>query len=93
MNIAVEDLDEDPQIDVEPEGNMLGGFEENIEITTAVVTFTAVVEDEGSVSRWSLAGPDAGKLQFADPTAPGELTFKKQPDYENARGRRRRQHV
>ena len=83
VDITVEDLAEDPQIDVpEGEDNMLGGFEENTE--TTVVTFTAVVE-EGSVSRWSLAGPDAGKLEFANDAGAndaGALTFKDSPDYE-----------
>ncbi len=78
VNITVEDLAEDPQISVS-DGDMLGGFNE--EAAATVATFTAVVEDGGGVSRWSLAGPDAGKLEFADPTT-GALTFKKSPDYE-----------
>ena len=77
VDITVEDLAEDPQISDES----IAGFAENGTIADALATFTAVVEDGGSVSRWSLTGPDAGKFEFATPTA-GALTFKKQPDYE-----------
>ena len=92
VTITVEDLAEDPQIVVSDADNMLGGFAENTAITTAVVTFTATPEAPATISRWSLAGPDAGKLEFDNP-ATGALTFKKSPDYEKTRGRRRRQHV
>ena len=81
VTITVEDLAEDPQIDEVDADNMLDGFEENTVITTTVATFEAVVEDSGSVSRWSLAGPDAGELEFVTDTV-GTLTFKKSPDYE-----------
>ena len=79
--ITLEDLAEDPQIVVPETNNMLGGFEETTEATTNVVTFTATPEAPATISRWSLAGPDAGKFEFADPTV-GALTFKEQPDYE-----------
>ena len=83
MNITVEDLAEDPQIMVPDTDNNLGGFDEEAEnpASAVVVTFTAVVEPtDGVVSRWSLAGADAGKLSIS--TTGGALTFKKSPDYE-----------
>ena len=73
VNITVENLDEDPQISDET----IAGFAENGD--TAVVTFTAVVEDDGTVSRWSLAGPDAGEFSIG---TTGALTFDDEPDYE-----------
>ena len=77
--ITVEDLAEDPQISDES----IDGFEEvGGTITEALATFTAVTEDTDSARRWSLAGPDAGKLQFATPTQ-GALTFIEKPDYED----------
>ena len=77
VGITVENLAEDPQIS----DASIAGFAENGTITNALAAFTAVVEDSGTVSRWSLAGPDAGEFKFADPTN-GALTFKDQPDYE-----------
>ena len=77
VTITVEDLLEDPQI-VVPDTNSLDGFAENTEIATAVVTFTATPETPATISRWSLAGPDAGKLEFDDPID-GALTFKDSP--------------
>ena len=85
VNITVEDLDEDPQISASDTGNMLGGFPEDTDAdatpgTTPVATFTAVVEpDDDEVSRWSLAGSDAGKFRIS---SAGALTFDKHPDYE-----------
>ena len=62
---------------------MLGGFNEAVPDNTVVVTFTATPEDQATISRWSLTGPDAGKLEFTNPTATdGQLIFKDSPDYE-----------
>ena len=84
--ITVEDLAEDPQITASETDNMLGGFAEETAMTTAIATFEAVVEDSGSVNRWSLTGPDAGKFDIAEPDNATDLdtvlTFKKSPDYE-----------
>ena len=90
VNITVEDLAEDPQI-VVPDTNLPGGFEENTAITTVVVTFGVTTEDSATISRWSLAGPDAGKLEFANDT--GGAHLQGFPRLREARGRRRRQHV
>ena len=75
VNITVEDLDEDPQISDES----IDGFAENDAIATALATFMAVTEDgTGTVSRWSLAGPDGSKFTIEA----GALAFAKEPDYE-----------
>ena len=82
VNITVEDLAEDPQIDVSDTDNNLGGFDEEAENpdNATVATFTAEVEPaDNTVDRWSLAGPDAGKFEIS---AAGVLTFEKSPDYE-----------
>ena len=83
VTINVEDLAEDPQVSAPAANNMLDGYAENTLITTAVATFTAVVEPaDGVVSRWSLAGTDSGKFSISNDGVGGALTFKKSPDYE-----------
>ncbi len=77
VTITVEDLAEDPQVSDET----IAAFVENDAIATALATFMAVTEGDATITRWSLAGSDAGKFQFAEPTS-GALTFKAQPDYE-----------
>ena len=73
--ITVEDLAEDPQIS----NVTIAGFAENGDIAADLATFTAVTEDgTGTVSRWSLAGPDRSEFTITG----GELKFAKQPDYE-----------
>ena len=76
VTITVDNLDEDPQISSD---ESIAGFAENGDITADLATFRAVTEDgTGTVSRWSLAGPDGSKFTIVG----GELMFAKQPDYE-----------
>ena len=77
VTIMVKDLDEVPEIMVGGKDSVM--YAENG--TRPVATYTAVDPEGTAITSWTLAGTDAGVFDIND----GVLTFKKSPDYEDAK--------
>ena len=87
VTITVTDVNEAPTID----GDAAVSFEEDMgDITAVLATYTGADEDvegdphPGTVTSWSVSGADGDKFNIGNETdgTPGQLKFKKKPDYE-----------
>ena len=72
VTIMVTDMDEEPEVT----GDATTDYAEDRK--DAVATYTAA-DPEGAMTRWSLAGADAGHFMIDN----GVLSFKEQPDFED----------
>ena len=87
VTVTVTEVPEGPEITA-PSGQTEFTYDENVDRVVATLTARDPEEPASGISRWSLAGSDAGDLAITDTSQQtgrntAQLTFRNTPDYES----------